>query len=86
VAVSLLTATLTAAPDRPPATVSEAAEPATGLTAGQLAHGHWVRMPPAPLKMCGNLAAWDGRHLVVIEEPADGCRVGAAEYDPRANR
>jgi hypothetical protein len=85
-AVSLVTATLAGAPGRPPATVRATAKPAQGPSAWQLAHGHWVRMPPAPLKMCGNLAQWDGRGLVVIQEPAGGCPLGAAEYDPRANR
>src|SRR5215470_10037478 len=85
-AISLVAATLGGTPGRPPATVPATAEPAAGPSAGQLAHGHWVRMPPAPLKMCGNLALWDGRGLLVIQEPADACPPGAAEYDPRANR
>ena len=85
-AISLVTATLGGASGRPPARVRATAEPATGASAGRLAHGHWVRMPPAPLKMCGNLALWDGRGLVVIQEPADACPLGAAEYDPRVNR
>jgi hypothetical protein len=85
-AVSLVTATLTDAPARAPAPVSATAKPAQGPSAWQLAHGHWVRMPPAPLKMCGNLAQWDGRDLVVIQEPSGGCPLGAAKYDPRANR
>jgi hypothetical protein len=85
-AVGLVTATLTGAPGRRPTLAKASAEPAAGPTAWQLAHGRWLRMPPSPLKMCGNLAAWDGRELVVIQEPADGCPVGAAAYDPRANR
>src|SRR5690348_4556866 len=47
-AVGLVTATLTGAPGRPPIPVKASAEPAAGPTAWQLAHGHWVRMPPAP--------------------------------------
>ncbi len=62
------------------------AEPAPGPSAGQLARGRWARIPPAPLKMCGNLAVWDGRALVVIQEPSGGCPLGAAAYDPRVNR
>jgi hypothetical protein len=85
-AISLATATLGGAPGHPPATVTATAEPTAGPSADQLAHGHWVRLPPAPLKMCGNLALWDGRGLLVIQEPADACPLGAAEYDPRANR
>src|SRR5262245_61942541 len=85
-AISLVTATLTGPPGRAPAPVRATAKPAPGPSAWQLAHGHWVRMPPAPLKMCGNLAQWDGRDLVVIQEPSGGCPLGAAEYDPRANR
>jgi hypothetical protein len=61
-------------------------EPAAGPTAWQLALGHWVPMPPAPLKMCGPLVLWDGRELVAIQEPVDPCLLGAAAYDPRANR
>lgn len=85
-AISLVVATLGGAPGRPLATVTATAKPAAGPSADQLAHGRWVRMPPAPLKMCGNLAVWDGRGLVVVQEPADACPLGAAEYDPRTNR
>ena len=85
-AVSVVTATLAGAPGRPPVPVTATAEPAPGPSAGQLAHGRWVRIPPAPLKMCGNLAVWDGRALVVIQEPSGGCPLGAAAYDPRVNR
>jgi hypothetical protein len=84
--VSVVTVALTGPSSLPSATVTATAQPPRGPSARQLAHGHWVRMPPAPLKMCGNLAVWDGRDLVVIQEPADGCPVGAAAYDPRANR
>lgn len=85
-AISVVTVALAGAPGLPAATVRATAQPAQGPSAGQLAHGRWVRMPPAPLKMCGDLSVWDGRDLVVIQEPSGGCPLGAAEYDPRANR
>jgi len=81
-AIGVVTAMLTGAPGRPPATRTATAEP----SAGQLIHGHWVRMPPAPIQMCGPLAVWDGRDLVAIQEPGSSCPLGAAEYDPLANR
>jgi hypothetical protein len=36
--------------------------------------------------MCGPLGLWNGRDLVAIQEPASPCPLGAAEYNPRANR
>jgi hypothetical protein len=85
-AISVVAVALAGGPGLPPAAVRATAQPAQGPSAWQLAHGRWVPMPPAPLKMCGNLAVGDGRDLVVIQEPSGGCPLGAAEYDPRANR
>lgn len=85
-AISLVAVALTSAPGRLPTTVTAMALPAPGPSARQLAHGKWVPMPPAPLKMCGDLAVWDGRELVVIEGPFGGYPLAAAAYDPRANR
>lgn len=86
VAISVLIVTLTGAAGRPPTTVTAAAKPAQGPSAWQLAHGRWVRIPPAPLMYCGILTVWDGRDLVVIRRPYRGCPPGATEYNPRANR
>jgi hypothetical protein len=85
-AISLVTVALAGAPGLPTAMVGATAKPAQGPSAWQLAHGRWVRMPSAPLKMCDDLEVWDGRDLVVIQQPSGGCPLGAAEYDPRANR
>jgi len=70
----------------PPAAVTATAGPAAGPSAGRLAAGHWVPMPPAPVRLCGPLALWDGRDLMAIQPPARPCPLGAAAYDPRANR
>lgn len=56
-----------------------------GPSAQQLAHGRWLRMPPAPIRLCDPRAVWDGRALVVVEPGFRPCPAGAAAYDPRAN-
>ncbi len=94
-AVSLVIVALTSSTGRPPARarvmvepaeVTAIAEPASGPSADQLARGRWVRMPPAPIQMCDPLVLWDGQELVAVQEPSSPCSLGAAEYDPRANR
>ena len=86
VAIGVVTATLTSPAGHPSVTVRVSAEPVAGPSADQLARGRWVRMPPAPIQMCGPLAFWDGRGLVAIQEPASPCPLRAAEYNPRVNR
>jgi hypothetical protein len=61
------------------------AVPVGGPSAQQLARGRWLRMPPAPVRLCDPRAAWDARDLVVVEPGFPPCPAGAAAYDPRAN-
>lgn len=62
-----------------------AGRPVEGPSAEQLAHGRWLRMPPAPIRLCDPRAVWDGRDLVVVEPGFPPCPAGAAAYDPKAN-
>ena len=62
------------------------AEPVGGPSAQQLAHGRWLRIPAAPIRLCDPRAVWDGRDLVVVEGGFHPCPPGVAAYDPRANR
>ena len=68
------------------APVTATARPMEGPSAQQLAHGHWIRIPPVPIGLCDSLARWDGHALVVIEPAFRPCSSGAAAYDPKTNR
>ena len=61
------------------------AVPVGGPSAQQLARGHWIQIPLAPIRLCDALAAWDGRDLIVVEHGYPPCRPAAAAYDPVAN-
>jgi hypothetical protein len=68
--------------------VTGTVRPIGGPTAGQLAHGSWVAMPAAPLRLCDPVSAWNGRDLVVVEPGvrANGwCPARAAAYNPLQN-
>lgn len=55
----------------------------TGPTAEQIAHGTWVTIPAAPIKICeGNVRVWDGHELVVVDGGTGVCR-SAAAFDPK---
>jgi hypothetical protein len=59
---------------------------AEGPSAEQLAHGHWLRIPAAPIRICDAQSVWDGRDLVTVEAGFPPCAPAAAAYDPRTNR
>jgi hypothetical protein len=65
--------------------VTTTARPVGGPSAQQLAGGRWLRIPPAPIRLCDSQAVWDGHDLVVIEPAFYACPRGAAAFDPRAN-
>jgi hypothetical protein len=54
-------------------------------TAQQLAHGHWVRIPKAPIKTCDPLTVSDGTGVIVVEYGYPPCNRGAARYNPATN-
>ena len=56
-----------------------------GPSAAQLAHGRWLKMPTAPIRLCYPLSVWDGHDLVVVEPGWPHCRAAAATYNPRTN-
>jgi hypothetical protein len=56
-----------------------------GPSAQQLAHGRWLKIPAAPVRLCDPLSVWDGRNLVTVEPGWPHCRPGAAAYNPRTN-
>jgi hypothetical protein len=66
--------------------VTATVSPVSGPSAEQLAHGQWVRLPPAPMRLCDPVSAWDGHALIVVQ-PAQhpSCQLSAAAYDPRTN-
>src|SRR5215468_7129299 len=71
VAIGVVTATLTSPAGNPPVTVRVSAEPVASPSADQLARGRWVRMPPAPIQMCGPLAFWEGCGVQPARQPVD---------------
>jgi hypothetical protein len=68
------------------ASPSRGVGPWAGPSAQQLAHGHWIQIPAAPIALCDPLPVWDGRDLVVVEAGLSWCPRAAAAYNPRANR
>jgi hypothetical protein len=64
----------------------------TGPSASRLAHGHWIKIPKTPIRLCDPLSVSIASAVVVLSEPYDGdgsvpsCRGAAALYDPRMNQ
>jgi len=60
---------------------------AGGPTAEQLAHGYWVRIPAAPIRLCDGQPVWDGHEILMVEPGGyPPCQSAAALYNPTANR
>jgi hypothetical protein len=81
-------AALTAVTTKPTPDVSGTVRPAGGGSATQLAHGRWLAMPTAPLRLCDPVSVWDGQDLLVAEPGVrvnGWCPARAATYNPREN-
>lgn len=86
-AVVLLAAGCTAGQASGDGTVAVGPVPVVGgPTAEQLARGHWVRIPAAPIRLCDGRAVWDGRDVLMVDPGYPPCRPAAALYDPADNR
>jgi hypothetical protein len=70
----------------PGADIATTVRVAGGPSAEQLAHGHWVRIPAAPIRVCDAQPVWDGRDLVTVDAGFPPCAPAAALYNPRTGR
>src|SRR5260370_15472384 len=84
-ALLLAMAGCSASPSGPASLTAAAAVSVGGPSAQQLAHGRWLKMPSAPIRLCYRLSVWDGHDLVVVEPGWPRCRAAAAAYNPRTN-
>lgn len=57
-------------------------QPVVQPTARQLANGHWVRIPKAPVELCDPLTVSDGTGVIVVEDGLNQrCPRAAERYD-----